>query len=38
MDRHVTSVVEMPMGQLKRGILRMSDVYILDCYTDIFVW
>ncbi|CAI8051353.1 Protein flightless-1 homolog [Geodia barretti] len=30
--------VEVPMGQLKRAILKTSDVYILDCHTDIFVW
>ena len=26
------------MGRLKRNILKTNDVYIMDCYTDIFVW
>ena len=30
--------VDLPQGQLHQSLLRTSDVYILDCHTDIFVW
>lgn len=30
--------VDLPQGQLHQSLLRTSEVYILDCYTDIFVW
>lgn len=30
--------VDLPQGQLQQSLLRTSDVYVLDCYTDIFVW
>ena len=30
--------VEMIQGQLVKALLKSKEVYILDCYTDIFVW
>lgn len=30
--------VDLPQGQLHQSLLRTSEVYILDCHSDIFVW
>ena len=30
--------VEVPSNKLKQDMLKTSSVYILDCYTDLFVW
>lgn len=30
--------VDLPKGQLQQNLLRTSDVYVLDCHSDIFVW
>ena len=30
--------VEVPGHKLKQELLETANVYILDCYTDVFVW
>ena len=30
--------VEVPSNKLKQDMLNTKNVYILDCYTDLFVW
>ena len=31
-------IVEVPGGVLKNNLLNSKHVYIMDCYSEVFVW